>query len=114
MLPGERDLALGLPLLRRLAKQHHLPLLASNLYGRDGKRLFDADKLVDAAGTKIGVFGVTAPPVARGRRGVRAAGIDARDPVGGGARRGSQPARRAPGSSWRWSTSATPAPTASW
>jgi 2',3'-cyclic-nucleotide 2'-phosphodiesterase (5'-nucleotidase family) len=81
MLPGERDLVLGLPLLRRLAKQQHLPLLASNLYGRDGERLFDADKVVDAAGVKVGVFGVTAPPAAEDAAAFEAAGIDARDPV---------------------------------
>ena len=81
MLPGERDLIIGLPLLRRLAKQQHLPLLASNLYGRDGKRLFDADKIVDAAGVKIGIFGVSAPPSAEDAAAYKAAGIDARDPL---------------------------------
>jgi 2',3'-cyclic-nucleotide 2'-phosphodiesterase (5'-nucleotidase family) len=81
MLPGERDLVLGLPALRRLAKQQHLPLLASNLYGRDGRRLFDADKLVDAAGVKVGVFGVTSPPAPEDAAAFMAAGIDARDPV---------------------------------
>jgi 2',3'-cyclic-nucleotide 2'-phosphodiesterase (5'-nucleotidase family) len=81
LLPGERDLALGLPLLRRLAKQAGVPLLASNLYGGDGKRLFTADKIVDAAGTKIGVFGVTAPPTPDDAAAFKAAGIDARDPV---------------------------------
>ena len=43
LVPGERDLAIGLPLLRQLAKQAGMPLLAANLYGKDGKRLFDAD-----------------------------------------------------------------------
>jgi 2',3'-cyclic-nucleotide 2'-phosphodiesterase (5'-nucleotidase family) len=81
VLPGERDLIIGLPLLRRLAKQQHLPLLASNLYGRDGKRLFDADKVVDAAGVKIGIFGVSAPPSAEDAAAYKAAGIDARDPL---------------------------------
>ena len=81
LLPGERDLALGLPLLRRLAKQRGLPLLASNLYGRDGKRLFDADRIVDAAGVKVGIFGVTAPPAPDDAAAFKAAGIEARDPV---------------------------------
>ena len=81
LLPGERDLALGLPLLRRLAKGARVPLLASNLYGRDGKRLFDADKIVDAAGLKIGVFGVTAPPTPDDAAAFKAAGIEARDPA---------------------------------
>jgi len=81
LLPGERDLALGLPLLRRLAKQARLPLLASNLYGRDGKRLFDADRIVDAAGVKVGVFGVTAARTPQDAAAWRAAGIDAREPA---------------------------------
>jgi 2',3'-cyclic-nucleotide 2'-phosphodiesterase (5'-nucleotidase family) len=81
LLPGERDLAVGLPLLRRLAKQFHLPLVASNLYGRDGRRLFDADRIVDAAGLKIGVFGVTAPPTPDDADALKAAGVDARDPA---------------------------------
>ena len=81
LVPGERDLALGLPLLRKLAKQGGIPLLAANLYGRDGKRLFDADKIVDAAGIKIGLFGVSAPPTPDDAAAFKAAGIDARDPA---------------------------------
>jgi len=81
LLLGEQDLALGLPLLRRVAKQAHLPLLASNLYGRDGKLLFDADRIVDSAGVKIGVFGVTAPPRPTDAAAFAAAGIEARDPA---------------------------------
>ena len=81
LVPGERDLAIGLPLLRKLAKQAGIPLLAANLYGRDGKRLFDADKIVDAAGIKIGLFGVSAPPTPDDAAAFKAAGIDARDPA---------------------------------
>ena len=81
LLPGERDLALGLPLLRRLAKKAGIPLLASNVYGRDGKRLFDADKIVDAAGVKIGVFGVAMVPAPDDTAASKTAGIEARDPV---------------------------------
>ncbi|HEY7371792.1 MAG TPA: multiheme c-type cytochrome, partial [Polyangia bacterium] len=81
LLPGERDLALGLPLLRRLARQSHLPLLAANLFGRDGQRLFEADRIVDAGGVKIGLFGVTAPPTPADAAAFAAAGIEARDPV---------------------------------
>ena len=56
-------------------------MLAANLYGRDGKRLFDADRIVDAAGIKIGVFGVSAPPTPDDAAAFKAAGIDARDPA---------------------------------
>ena len=68
---------MGLPLLRRLAKAGGIPIVSANLFGRDGKRLFHADRIVDAAGTKIGIFGVSATDVAQWQ----AAGIDARDPV---------------------------------
>ena len=93
LVPGERDLALGLPLLRKLAKQGGIPLLAANLYGRDGKRLFDADKIVDAAGTKIGLFGVSAPPTPDDAAAFKAAGIDARDPAAAARDGGRRPAR---------------------
>jgi 2',3'-cyclic-nucleotide 2'-phosphodiesterase (5'-nucleotidase family) len=79
LVPGERDLALGVPLLRRLAKQAGIPLLASNLYGRDGKRLFEAGRIVDAGGVAIGVFGVTAAPTPADTDAFKAAGIEARD-----------------------------------
>ncbi len=78
LTPGERDLAIGLPLLRRLAKAGGIPIVSANLFGRDGKRLFDADRIVDAAGTKIGIFGVSATD---DRAPWQAAGIDARDPA---------------------------------
>ena len=79
LLPGERDLAIGVPRLRRLAKQAHIPLIASNLYGADGKRLFEADRIIDAAGVKIGLFGVTVPTSPDDAT-LKAAGIEARDP----------------------------------
>jgi hypothetical protein len=81
LLPGERDLALGLPLLRRLAGRARLPLVAANLFGRDGKRLFDADRIVDAGGVEVGLFGVTAAPTPDDAAAFAAAGIEARDPV---------------------------------
>jgi 2',3'-cyclic-nucleotide 2'-phosphodiesterase (5'-nucleotidase family) len=74
--PGAQDLALGVPLIRRLAKETHLPVVSANLRGADGALLFDADRVVTAAGLKVGVFGVTA---AKGIAGV--AGVEARDPV---------------------------------
>jgi hypothetical protein len=81
MTPGERDLALGLPLYTRVTKQAKLPVVSANLRGRDGRLLFDADRLVDAAGVKVGVFGVTAPPTPEDAAAWKAAGIDAADPA---------------------------------
>jgi 2',3'-cyclic-nucleotide 2'-phosphodiesterase (5'-nucleotidase family) len=56
--PGERDLALGLPTLRRLLGGAKIPAVAANLYDRKGRRVFAADRLVEVAGLKVGLFGV--------------------------------------------------------
>jgi len=79
--PGEQDLALGLPLLRRTAAVAALPIVSANLYGLDGARLFDADRLIDAAGVKVGIFGVSAPPSPADATRWRAAGVEVRDPA---------------------------------
>jgi 2',3'-cyclic-nucleotide 2'-phosphodiesterase (5'-nucleotidase family) len=59
--PGERDLRLGLPLLRRVLADAKIPVVSANLADERGHLLFDADRLVDVAGVRVGVFGVTAP-----------------------------------------------------
>ncbi|HLK92684.1 MAG TPA: hypothetical protein VKZ18_22515 [Polyangia bacterium] len=79
--PGETDLAIGLPLLRKLAAAYRIPIVSANLYGRDGARLFPADRLIEAAGTRIGVFGVTAAPSADDANRLRADGVVVRDPA---------------------------------
>ena len=78
--PGERDLALGPALLRRLLDEHRIPAVSANLYDRAGQRLFDADRLIDVAGVRIGVFGLTraAPADAALWAGWR---VEARDPI---------------------------------
>ena len=58
--PGERDLALGAPLLRRVLADAKVPVVSANLVDGRGRLLFDADRLVDVAGVKVGIFGVTA------------------------------------------------------
>jgi 2',3'-cyclic-nucleotide 2'-phosphodiesterase (5'-nucleotidase family) len=79
--PGEDDLAIGVPLLKKVTTAFKIPVISANLYGRDGQRLFAADRLIDAGGTRIGVFGVTAPPTAADANRWRAAGIVVRDPA---------------------------------
>jgi 2',3'-cyclic-nucleotide 2'-phosphodiesterase (5'-nucleotidase family) len=81
LTPGEHDLALGLPALRRIVAGAKLPMVSANLYAAGGDRLFDADRLVEAAGVQIGLFGVSAPPTPADAARWRAAGIEARDPV---------------------------------
>ena len=82
--PGEGDLAIGLPLLKKMAATFDLPVVSANLYGRDGRRLFDADRLIDAGGLRVGLFGISAPPTAEAANRWRADGIEARDGVEAG------------------------------
>ena len=79
--PGDGDLAIGVPLLKKVTAAFKIPVVSANLYGRDGQRLFAADRLFDAAGTRIGIFGVTAPPTADDANRWRAGGIVVRDPA---------------------------------
>jgi len=79
--PGEGDLALGVPLLKKVTAAFKIPVVSANLYGRDGQRLFAADRLIDAGGTRVGLFGVTAPPTATDANRWRADGIVVRDPA---------------------------------
>jgi 2',3'-cyclic-nucleotide 2'-phosphodiesterase (5'-nucleotidase family) len=81
LTPGEGDLAIGVPLLKKVTAAFAIPVVSANLYGRDGRRLFAADRLVDAAGTKVGIFGVTAPTTAADANRWRADGIVVRDPA---------------------------------
>jgi hypothetical protein len=65
MAVGERDLALGLKELQKLAKTHKLRLLAANLVDAAGKPAFEAGYVTEVAGVKIGLFGVTEVPAAQ-------------------------------------------------
>jgi hypothetical protein len=77
--PGERDLSLGVPLLRRVLAEAKVPVVSANLVDGRGQLLFPADRLVDVAGVRVGIFGVTASsppdPAWRGW------GVEARDPA---------------------------------
>ena len=79
--PGEGDLAIGVPLLKKVTAAFKIPVVSANLFGRDGQRLFAADRLIDAGGTRIGFFGVSAPPTAADANRWRADGIVVRDPA---------------------------------
>ena len=78
--PGERDLALGAPLLQRVLADAKVPVVSANLFDLRGRPLFAADRLVDVAGLKIGIFGVTALASEDPRR-LRAWGVEAHDAV---------------------------------
>jgi 2',3'-cyclic-nucleotide 2'-phosphodiesterase (5'-nucleotidase family) len=79
--PGDGDLAIGVTRLKTLTAAHKIPVVSANLYGRDGQRLFPADRIIEAAGTRVGIFGVTAPPTAADANRWRAEGIVVRDPA---------------------------------
>jgi 2',3'-cyclic-nucleotide 2'-phosphodiesterase (5'-nucleotidase family) len=61
LLPAERDLGVGLPVLRRLLKTTGVPVVASNLVDRQGQPVFERDRIVTVAGVPIGIFGVVRP-----------------------------------------------------
>ncbi len=78
--PGERDLALGVPTLKRLAAAGALPIMSSNLSDRSGARLFAGERLFQVGGVPVGVFGVSAPPNPADAARWQAAGIQAAPP----------------------------------
>jgi hypothetical protein len=80
LTPGERDLAIGPPLLARLLASAKVPVVSANLAGAGGKLLFPPDRMVTAAGVKIGIFGVTRMMDADAAD-WKAWGVTARDPV---------------------------------
>jgi len=55
---GERDLALGLPVLRQLAKRASFPFLAANLHDADGRPVFAGSTVKTVAGLKVGILGL--------------------------------------------------------
>src|SRR5688572_29718135 len=58
--PGESDLtALGSAKLTKLAATAKIPVVSANLVDAKGKPLFPSELLVQRAGVKIGIFGVT-------------------------------------------------------
>lgn len=58
MVPGERDLALGVPVLRELETLSGVKLVAANLNDESGKPIFPSSEVFNKDGLKIGVFGV--------------------------------------------------------
>jgi 2',3'-cyclic-nucleotide 2'-phosphodiesterase (5'-nucleotidase family) len=75
MVPGETDLALSPRLLEQRARKAGLPLVAANLQ-LGGKPWLPPDRLVEARGLKVGIFGlVSLPPDAL------PAGMVATDPI---------------------------------
>ncbi|MES1209681.1 MAG: hypothetical protein ABUS79_27420 [Pseudomonadota bacterium] len=78
--PGERDLALGVPVLKRLAAVGALPILSSNLTDKSGARLFASERVFRVGEVPVGVFGVSAPPTPADAARWQAAGIQAAPP----------------------------------
>ncbi|HSS40131.1 MAG TPA: hypothetical protein VLT58_15295, partial [Polyangia bacterium] len=78
--PGERDLALGVPTLKRLAAAGLLPIISSNLTDRSGGRLFARERVFQVGGVPVGVFGVSSPPTPANAARWQAAGIQAAPP----------------------------------
>lgn len=61
MTPGEGDFIFGLDFLREGIAQHHLPYVSANLQTHSGSALFPPFVVVERAGLRIGITGITAP-----------------------------------------------------
>jgi hypothetical protein len=59
---GEGELSLGAERLRSLLRAAGVPAVAANLVDRTGEPPFAGDRLIDAGGRSIGVFGILEPP----------------------------------------------------
>ncbi|MBI2408303.1 MAG: 5'-nucleotidase C-terminal domain-containing protein [Gemmatimonadetes bacterium] len=58
---GNHEFNYGLPFLERSVAQAHFPFLAANARRPDGSRAFPAFTLLERAGVKVGIVGVTNP-----------------------------------------------------
>lgn len=56
--PGETDLRLGVRRLEALAAKAKVPLVSANLHDSSGRPLLLPDRLVTAAGIRVGLFGI--------------------------------------------------------
>lgn len=64
---GDRDLGLGLAHLKKLRKKAKFPFLVANLLDwKTEEPIFEERHIVEVAGVKVGVFGVTAERAPRG------------------------------------------------
>jgi 2',3'-cyclic-nucleotide 2'-phosphodiesterase (5'-nucleotidase family) len=61
LTPGEGDLIFGLDFLIEGVRKHRLPYVSANLRRADDSALFPAFVVVERAGLRIGITGVTAP-----------------------------------------------------
>src|ERR1700690_430684 len=59
---GERDLELGREGRRAALRSSEISVVAANVFGRDDERLFPPDKLIEAGGQSVGVFGILDVP----------------------------------------------------
>jgi hypothetical protein len=58
VVPGQRELALGVGALKAVLAETKLHMLAANVVASDGERLFDGDRVIEAGGHRVGIFGV--------------------------------------------------------
>ncbi|MCA9513663.1 MAG: hypothetical protein KC635_01855 [Myxococcales bacterium] len=65
MTLGERELALGEPLLKELAERAKFPFLGANVLSREGEPAFHGWTVVKVAGIRVGVIGLVSEMVAK-------------------------------------------------
>ena len=62
-VPGNREFHVSAPVMRGKLRGAHHPIVCANLFDREEKAVFPGSIVVETAGVKIGVLGVTVPMV---------------------------------------------------
>lgn len=62
---GNHEFNFGLDVLDKAVKTSNATVLAGNLYNKDGKRVYDAYKIVEKDGVKVAIIGMVTPNIPR-------------------------------------------------
>jgi 2',3'-cyclic-nucleotide 2'-phosphodiesterase (5'-nucleotidase family)/LysM repeat protein len=81
MTTGNHDYNYGYERLLELAGEASFPVLAANVYGPDGTRLFEPYAVLDASGVRVAVFGLATPETTYKTHPNNVAGLTFADPV---------------------------------
>ncbi|NOZ87706.1 MAG: hypothetical protein GXP49_15900 [Deltaproteobacteria bacterium] len=81
LVPGERDMALGTDVLKQVARDEHITLLAANIVTIDGgKPAFKASLLKKVGSTNIGIIGIVGKKAGYDSEMLSKAGLKITDP----------------------------------
>lgn len=81
MVPGNHDFNYGLERFLELVELANFPIIAANIYDKDGSRLLEPYTLKEIDGVRIGIFGIATPETDQKARPENIAGLKFEDPV---------------------------------